>query len=207
MTVLNINLPFNLKVKVKSSHFHSDDREGFYDTYLFGLQSVSGKILTFIGTTDFGMIRSRIPINAIYHDFPNAIQYPADWLQLWDCFDYNVTAIEYSYLAEKRIHVMMKDKSWIWGTYLFTVDWYNNSYSDEPTDYKCGHVIALDNGQIACQPNNRIKVADMNWVTKDFPVAPQEFKVDQELISVESFSSRWLIEGENNYYYDYKEKT
>lgn len=85
---------------------------------------------------------------------------------------------------------------------MFTVDWFNNPYSEEPSDYKCGHVLVADDGYLMCQPNNRIYWRDSNWVTKDFPVDPKVFKVDNEKISVENTSDRWVSEDSDSFYYD-----
>jgi hypothetical protein len=85
-----------------------------------------------------------------------------------------------------------------------TVDWYKNAYSDEPSDYKCGHILIADDGYLLCQPNNRIFWKDSNWVTKDFPFEPSTFKVDNHIESVEAQSDKWVSEDSNNYYYDIK---
>lgn len=93
----------------------------------------------------------------------------------------------------------------IWATYLFTVDWYRNGYSDEPSDYKCGHILVADEGYLLCQPNNRIYWKDSNWVTKPFPdELKAKVKVDNDLISVETASDRWVSGDSNNFYYDIK---
>jgi hypothetical protein len=85
-----------------------------------------------------------------------------------------------------------------------TVDWYKNPYSDEPSDYKCGHILIADDGYLLCQPNNRIYWKDSNWVTKDFPIEPQKFKVDTHIESVEAQSDRWVSSDSDNYYYEIK---
>lgn len=123
-----------------------------------------------------------------------------------NCFSENVSVIEYHYLAEKRCKVILKDKTMVWATYLFTIDWFNNPYSDEPTDYKCGHILVADDGYLLCQPNNRIFWKDSNFITKDFPVPPSQFKVDDTLESVESASDRWVTEDSNTFYYQLTEK-
>jgi hypothetical protein len=97
---------------------------------------------------------------------------------------------------------MLKDKTLVWANYLFTVDWYNNPYSDEPSDYKAGHILVADDGYLLCMPNNRIFWKDSNWVTKPFPVRPTSIKVDTELPSVENQSDRWVSEDTDSYYYD-----
>jgi hypothetical protein len=153
--------------------------------------------------TDYGMMRSRVPLSEIFmHEPVNDI--PFHFKQLWDCFSENVSVICYSYLYEKRCQVVLKDSTMVWATYLFTVDWYNNAYSDEPTDYKCGHILVADDGYLLCQPNNRIYWKDSNWITKPFPIEPKEIKVDVTLPSVETVSDRWVSEDGDSFYYNIK---
>ena len=203
--VLNMNIP-NLKLKVRRSWLTKNDSDNFtFDNcYAFAIQSVSGKILTFHIMTDYGMLRSRVPISELFFEKPKK-NIPADFKQLWDCFSENVSVTEYFYLAEKRCKVILKDKSFVWATYLFTVDWFHNPYSDEPTDYKCGHVLLADDGYLLCQPNNRIYWKDSNFITNEFPVNPKDFKVDTELKCVESESDRWVSSDGDSFYYDINE--
>lgn len=205
MGLLNSNIE-NIKCLVRLSHFtkNPEDANTYHNAYAFGIQSVSGKILTFHIMTDYGMLRSRVPISEIFLKRDSNFDIPADYKQLWDCFSENVSVVVYDYLFEKRCQVVLKDKTKVWGTYLFTVDWYKNSYSDEPSDYKCGHIIVSDDGYLMCQPNNRIYWKDSNWITKDFPEdLKKNIKVDNELISVETFSDRWVSGDSDNFYYDY----
>lgn len=203
--VLNANIS-NLKLKVRRSWLTKNDseREVFDNCYAFGIQSVAGKILTFHIMTDYGMLRSRVPISELFIKEP-ICDIPSHFKQLWDCFSENVSVIEYSYLAEKRCKVILKDKSLVWATYLMTIDWFSNSYSDEPTDYKCGHILVADDGYILCQPNNRIFWKDANFITNQFPIEPKQFKVDTTLESVESVSDRWVSSDGDSFYYDINE--
>ena len=120
-------------------------------------------------------------------------------------FSENVSVIEYNFLAYHRAQVVLRDGSKVWGTYLFTVDWFNNPYSDEPTDYKCGHIFESDEGYLMCMPNNRIFWKDSNWVTKSLPKDLKQYKVDTELPSVENQSDRWVTEDGDSFYYDINE--
>ena len=203
--VLNTNIP-NLKLKVRRSWLtkNDDDSSAYDNCYAFAIQSIAGKILTFHIMTDYGMLRSRVPISELF-DKDTIKDIPSDFKQLWDCFSENVSVIEYSYLTEKRCKVILKDKTFAWATYLFTVDWFNNPYSDEPTDYKCGHVLRADDGYLMCQPNNRIFWKDSNFITAEFPVNPKEFKVDTVLECVEAKSDRWVSSNTNSFYYDINE--
>jgi len=199
---LNSNIP-SFKGLVRKSYFTKLDADAneFFHVYVFGIQSCSGKILTFHVMTDNGMLRSRVPISEIYTKEPT-LDIPFNYKQLWDCFSENVSVIEYDFLAFHRAEIMLRDGKKVWGTYIFTIDWFDNPYSDEPTDYKCGHLFESDEGYLLCMPNNRIFWRDSNWVTKALPNDLKQFKVDTELLSVENQSNRWVTEDTNSFYYD-----
>jgi hypothetical protein len=205
MSVLNSNIP-SFKALVRKSFFtkNPEDSQEFYNVYVFAIQSLSGQILTFHVMTDHGMVRSRVPISEIYMNIPEN-DIPFNFKQLWDCFGETVSVIEYSFLAFHRAQIVLRDGSKVWGTYMFTVDWYGNPYSDEPSDYKCGHIFESDEGYLLCMPNNRIFWKDSNWVTKPLPEDLKQFKVDTELPSVENQSDRWVTEDTDSFYYDIKE--
>jgi hypothetical protein len=201
---LNNNIPY-FKCLVRQSFFtkKDDDKNIFHNAYAFGIQSIPSKILTFHVITDYGMVRSRVPLSEIYLKEPEN-DIPFHFKQLWDCFGYDVSVITYDFLTENRCKVLLRDKTEVWATYMFTVDWFDNPFSDEPSDYKCGHILVADDGYLLCMPNNRIFWKDSNWVTKDFPVKPQEIKVDNHLPSVESVSDRWVSEDSDSFYYEIK---
>ena len=179
------------------------DKDTFVNVYVFGLQSADGRILTFHVLTDSGMLRSRVPISEIYTKIPTN-DVPFHYKQLWDCFSSNVTVTTFDFLEFHRAEIVLKDGSVVWGTYMFTVDWFDNPFSDEPSDYKCGHIFESDEGYLMCQPNNRIHWKDSNWVTKKLPDDLKQYKVDYDLPSVENQSDRWISEDTNSFYYDMK---
>lgn len=204
MAVYNSNIP-SFKGLIRLSHMTKDekDKDTFVNVYVFGLQSADGRILTFHVLTDSGMLRSRVPISEIYTKIPTN-DVPFHYKQLWDCFSSNVTVTTFDFLEFHRAEIVLKDESVVWGTYMFTVDWFDNPFSDEPSDYKCGHIFESDEGYLMCQPNNRIHWKDSNWVTKKLPDDLKQFKVDYDLPSVENQSDRWISEDTNSFYYDMK---
>ena len=199
---LNSNIP-SFKALVKKSYFtkNETDSDDYYDVYVFGIQSCAGKVLTFHVLTDSGMLRSRVPISEIYTKIPTN-DIPFYYKQLWDCFSENVAVIEYDFLAFHRCQVTLRDGTKVWATYILTVDWYRNPYSNEPSDYKCGHLLQSDDGYLMCMPNNRIFWKDSNWVTKKLPNDLKQFKVDTSFDSVENQSDRWVVEDTDSFYYD-----
>ena len=200
--ILNKNIS-SFKCYVRAQHFtkNEEHKDMYHQAYAFGIQSVTGKILTFHVMTDYGMLRSRVTISEIFLKKPTS-DIPSHFKQLWDCFSENVTVTKFEYLCEKRCEVVLKDGNKIWATYMFTIDWFDNPYSDEPTDYKCGHILVSDDGYLLCQPNNRIFWKDSNWITKKFPIELKELKVDYNLESVESYSDRWVSDDSDSFYYN-----
>jgi hypothetical protein len=167
---------------------------------IFGAQSSSGKALLFTGMLDNGTIRSRIPIHMLCSK--ECQKQELDLLQLWDCFSENATVTIYNFLKGARAKVIFKDKTHCWGNYMMTFDWYDNPYSNEPTQYKCLHMIQLDNGNFTLQPNNRIFWREMSFTTKQFPENP-DYKVDNKIYRCEDKSDRWILTGDDDqYYYD-----
>jgi len=61
------------------------------------------------------------------------------------------------------------------GRYLFTLDWGSSDdmsdtdfgLSEFPSQHKCGHFIAMDNGNFAIQPNNRFLLHDPSFTVKE----------------------------------------
>lgn len=204
MSKLNANIP-SFKALVRKSHFtkNEEDKNTFLNVYCFAIQSVSGTILTFHVMTDDGMVRSRVPMSEIFLSEPKN-DIPSNYKQLWDCFSENVSVIKYDFLLHHRAQIVLRDGNKVWGTYMFTVDWFDNPYSDEPSDYKCGHIFKSDDGYLLCMPNNRLFWRDSNWVTKKLPEDLKQYKVDDILISVENQSDRWVSEDSDSFYYDIK---
>ena len=96
------------------------------------------------------------------------------------------------------------------GRYLFTFDWAHSDYnelnfgfSQKPDQHKAGHVIKLDNGNFAIQPNNRIKVFDPSFATKPNELVLQR-KINSHIYTSEN-SPKWVTEDTDNYDYKVKE--
>ena len=81
---MNHNIP-EFKALVRRSWFTKDntDFDTFDSVFVFGLQSVQNKILTFHVMTDYGMLRSRVPLSEIFLFEPKN-DVPFHFKQLWD---------------------------------------------------------------------------------------------------------------------------
>jgi len=72
---------------VRASHLTKDENDNltFHKAYAFAIQSVAGKILTFHIMTDYGMMRSRVPISEIFMEIPDPDK-DIPFHFKWDCF-------------------------------------------------------------------------------------------------------------------------
>jgi hypothetical protein len=131
-----------------------------------------------------------------------------DQLELWNCFSYWPSVHCFDWLAGIDGKYLGKDKKFYHGQYLFTVDWahpetniLNTEHSEIPQEHKCAHILALNNGNYAAQPNNRI-LWHVNSYTTDnsWP----DYKVQNTVWDVET--SDWVTEDSDKMFYQIEPK-
>ena len=117
----------------------------------------------------YGALYDKLPIHAyVWHK--EASNLPIDTLQLWDCMGYRFTIIEKIGLRNLGVKFLGKDKQWHFGRYLFTVDFcadgmdLDTGFTEQAEEHKSFNWIALENGQFACQPNNRCLWYDQSLI-------------------------------------------
>lgn len=138
---------------------------------VFGIASVPGRAIGWHVMTDFGAVFWRLPIHALCSQ-PNTPPEKLDNLQLWDCYGEKVSVTEFPALKGLKTKAKFKDGTVHDGEYMFTVDWWDNPYSDTPEQNKCAHILALKSGNYAALPNNRILWAEASFVEKPFETKP-----------------------------------
>ena len=87
------------------------------------VRSIQAKALYFETLlTDYGALFDKLPLSAFVwkEDYDQDNQLPLDVLELWDCFDYNITVVEKPILG--RCQFFGKDKKMHAGEYEFTID-------------------------------------------------------------------------------------
>jgi len=138
---------------------------------------------------NYGALYDKLPIHAYVWHIDNPGLLPIDTLQLWDCMGYKFTVIEKIGLRNLGVKFLSKDKTWQFGQYLFTVDFcadgldVDTGFTEQAEEHKSFNFIRLDNGQFACQPNNRCLWYDQSLIpseTKfpDFQAAKHLWTVD-----------------------------
>ena len=200
MAYLNANIP-PIYCKIRTEYLYDMDekKRGERDCVVFGIASISGRALLFHVLLPNGAVYYRLPISAFFQKHFFRDQVPdmrPDELQLWNCFSYYPSVHVFDFLAGVDGKFRGKDKNFYPGNYLFTVDWahpdnniLNTEHSEIPQEHKCGHVLELDNGNFAIQPNNRILWHAANFTTKtnwpDYHVQTTEWSVENSDFKVE----------------------
>lgn len=206
MPTLNADIPRFYCLIRKEFLYNLEAGTGeFVGGCVFGVASVNGMALGFHVLLENGAVVWRLPIHALVWRL-DAPRLPIDWLQLWDCFSYDLAVTEFEHLQGMRCGVYLKDAKRYGGQYQFTVDWYNSAASEDTGDggHKCAHVVKLDNGCFAAQPNNR-----MVWFEPATVVPfdnPPDYITNTHTWKVEQ-GSKWATSDDRKMFYDVSERT
>ena len=212
MALLNADIP-PIYCKVRKEYLYDFKKhQGESDEcVIFGLTSMAGAATLFNIMLPNGAVFFRLPIAAFFQkhlDREQVRDMQVDELQLWNSFSYYPSVHMFNYLTSQRGKYFGKDKKEHFGEYLFTIDWchpesniLDTEHSEIPHEHKCGHVLALDNGNYAIQPNNRILWNISNFTTRDdIP----DYKVQTTDWNVEN--KGWITEDTDKMFYKIEDK-
>tara|TARA_R100001480_G_scaffold107285_1_gene109268 strand:+ start:520 stop:1161 length:642 start_codon:yes stop_codon:yes gene_type:complete len=200
---------FPMKVFLRNEYLYQDKKGHgeFSEGVIISVRCMPGQVALFQVLLDNGVLRDKLPSHALLTEPKTPTpDLPFDYLQIWNCFSYNFTIVQLSYLYDTPVSVYMKDKKWYDGTYYATINWGSNdsncdlTLSEDPMEHKSHHIILLDNGQIALQPNNRIKWTEPSFVTKPFPAKP-DYLVCKDYYNAEGYE-KWHTEDSQRMFYD-----
>ena len=187
------NLPAE-KVWVRKEYLrdHQDGHGEFVEGVWVSCKSIPGRAFYFeTYLPEYGAMYDKLPISA----FVRAPQTPVvdmslENLQFWNCMDYGVTAINKGFVSSMDAEIFTRDHGLMRGQYLFTLDNYHanpdvidNNVSETPAEHKSHNCIALNNGQFALYPNNRMRLYDLSITPEeprfpDFKVSTIEYQVE-----------------------------
>jgi hypothetical protein len=215
MSYLNANIP-PIYCKIRREYLYDlrEHKGETEDCVVFGLGSISGRALLFHCLLTNGAIYWRLPISAfIQRGSGNTLHstqmehQDLEDLQLWNSFSYYPSVTVFDFLKGQRCKYFSKNKTY-YGEYLFTVDWAHpesnisdTEHSEIPDQHKCGHVLALDNGNYAVQPNNRILWSIPSFTTSS--LVP-DYKVQTTIWNVEN--KGLVTEDTDKFFYDIIDK-
>ena len=213
MAYLNANIPVQY-AQIKKEYLYDLTRHvgEVEDCIIFGITSLTGRAILFHAIMENGAVFYRLPISAFIQRGFKPEEVPKrrlDELELWNSFSYYPAVTTWDILTASSGKFIGKDKKWHHGKYLFTVDWghpdaniLNSDHSEIPHEHKCAHIIALEDGNYAAQPNNRII-----WDITSFTVRDEipDWKVQTSEWDVED-SGKFRTEDTDKYFYEIEEK-
>ena len=211
MAYLNANIPV-IYCQVRREYLYDLKKHHgeVEDCMVFGIASMPGRALLFHAIMQNGGVYYRLPISAFIQNGFDVEKVPRprlDELELWNCFSYYPSVICFDALSVAGKY-WGKDRKWHTGSYLFTVDWahpdsniVDTDHSEVPQEHKCAHIMALDDGNYAAQPNNRIL-----WHIPSFTVRNEipDWQVNHQVWSVED-SREWRTADTDKFFYDIEE--
>lgn len=200
---------FPLKVYVRNEYMYQNKKGfgEFTEGIITSVRCIPNQAALFQVLLDNGVMRDKLPSHALLTKpkSPNP-DLPFHFLQLWNCFSYNFSLIQLSFVSGLRVSTFMKDRKWYNGNYYATINWGSSDLNSDFTlaedamEHKSHHIILLDNGQIALQPNNRIRWSEPSFVTKSFPKRP-DYMVNKDYYNCEGFE-KWQTEDSDYMFYD-----
>ena len=213
MAYLNANIPVTYAQIRREYLYDLKEHHGeVEDSIIFGLASITGRPILFHAIMESGAVFYRLPISAFIQRGFKATEVPRmrlDELELWNCFSYYPAVTSYDILDGQSGKYFGKDKKLHPGAYLFTVDWahpesniVDTDHSEIPHEHKCAHILALENGNYAAQPNNRIL-----WNIPSFTVKNEvpDWKVQTSEWNVED-TRKWKTEDTDKFFYNIEEE-
>lgn len=208
MAYIEGNFP-PLKAFIRNEYLYQNKKGHgtFTPAVILSVRCLPGQATLFQVLFENGVVRDKLPSHALLTE-PSLPKddLPFHFLQIWNCFSHNFTVTSIGYLYDTRVSVYMKDHKWYDGNYYATINWGSSgenadlTLAEDPMEHKSHHVILLDNGQIALQPNNRIKWSEPSFVTKPFPEKP-DYLVNKDYYNCEGFD-KWHTEDSERMFYD-----
>lgn len=183
--------------------------EGAEEGYAFGIISLKAWALMWHVMLESGAHFRFLPLHAIWIQKPSQAlienAYSLDLLQLWDCFSSRPIVTVFDYLRGHQCLAVLKDRTKEDAEYLFTVDWLPDSlempgFSYDPSQNKCGHVLALENGQVACLPSNRVIWRDAYFIGNSPSPHKMGYKTCESKWSAED-CNRWSVAEDCSVFY------
>ena len=213
MAYLNVNIPATYAQIRREFLYDLKDKHGeVEDCIIFGLASIAGRALLFHAVMENGAIFYRLPIHAFLQRGYKVQDVPRrrlDELELLNCLSYYPAVTTFDILGGQSGKYLGKDKKWHKGSYLFTVDFahpesniVDTDHSEIPHEHKCAHILALEDGNYAAQPNNRLIWSIPSFTVKD--EIPYGWKTQTNDWTVEN-TTQWRTEDSDRFFYGIEE--
>lgn len=131
----------------------------------FGLASYPGRTWGCHVMLECGAIYRNVPLHQLATR-PTDTQWGPSQGQTWDCYGYEFSVLEYSFLRGRKALTRLRDGSEHNGMYGCTIVPIGDPWSAHPDQGKEFTLIALDNGRYTAQPTDRTLFEDKSFTRK-----------------------------------------
>jgi len=196
MPQLNANTPYILCYVRKAILYGKPENTELMDCYIFGAKAIINKPL---------LLHIQLPDGAVFWSLPlSAFCTKPDFdilsknenerlsmLQWWDMQSNDLSVTTFTYLQGYEVDLKRRDKSWVRGKYLFTIDDYYADNNALPSGYaidadsKCMHIIQGNDGNIYGYPNTFLRWINLNFVDPYDKEKPPRYKAHRLDIKAE----------------------
>ena len=179
---MNVNTPL-IYTHVRLSEITQDEQRGLVECRIFGACSLPGRAILFHVQMNNGAVYYRLPISAFRDERFAEPQFALNKLQPWDCPSSEMEVITYDWLSNQKVQCLqLADMN---GRYITTFDWQGVGTTAEVAhEHKCLHLIKLENGQFALQPNNYLLWHEKSNISID--LTHKHLRSNKEYPSVEA---------------------
>lgn len=135
----------------------------------FGLSSYPGRTWGCHVMLECGAVYRNVPLHQLASRKTDIAWLPENG-QTWDCYGYQFSILEYTFLKSRGAIARLRGGSEHGGRYLCTIVPIGDPWSDHPDQGKEFTLIALDNGRYTAQPTDRTLFEDRSFTrTIDWP--------------------------------------
>lgn len=162
-------IPRHLYVWVDSRHTHKEPC-GYVPAIWYGLVSYPGRTWGCTVMLESGAVFRNLPVHAVAFDGKPDGEWTVKDGQTWDCYGWDWSAVEYSFLRGLKCKVRANGKEYF-GEYLFTVSPVGDGFSACPEQAKEFSFVRLENKHLTVQPTNHIVFRERSFTDNklEFP--------------------------------------
>lgn len=148
------------KCFIDCNYLTGGDLDGIEEAYCFAVTLIENRPILWTIHTINGAVYSRIPTWAIYLCDDKLIENLPKDLDPWGAISSDGQIIKHQYLKDYEVHFQNKT-----GRYLFTIDYFDGGFSEDPEQHKTTNVIHGVDDRLYCLPNNQCVFNDRHFTT------------------------------------------
>lgn len=156
------------KCLVDRTYLTDGQASGLEEAYCFAVTLMEARPLLWTVHLESGAVYSRLPTRALRHALWTPDATGVDFAQPdpWGAISSRGNVVAHSYLKDYRMLVRHEGQE-AEGMYLFTLDYEDGGFAQDPEQFKTSNIIALNSGQLCAMPNNFCRFMDEHFVDKN----------------------------------------